>query len=246
MESRHILVTRPRPDADRTAAGFAAIGLEPVMAPMLEARFFPTDLPDPQAFVALAFTSANAVRALAAHPLGETFAPLPVYAVGDHTASEARDVGFERVSPALGTLDHLVEMVIADKPAGPIFYPAPRHQSGDLAGRLSAAGIDVDTRVLYEMQPASALPAALAERLATGTIQGAAFYSRRTAEIFATLLAGPDLAAARENLHCLCLSENVAQPLVEAGFPRIGLADAPSHEAMMVLALAFAQDQISP
>lgn len=246
MERRRILVTRPHPDAERTAAGFAAVGLEPVVVPLLEARFFPADLPDPQIFAALAFTSANAVRALAAHPLGETFAALPVYAVGDHTAAQARAVGFKKVSPALGTLDSLIEMVIADKPVGPIFYPAPRHQSGDLAGRLGAVGINVDTRVLYEMEAASALPPALAERLAAGTIEGAAFYSRRTAEIFASLLKGPEFAATRKNLHCLCLSENIAKPLFEAGFPRIGLADQPSNEAMMVLALAFASDEISP
>lgn len=246
MQQRRILVTRPLPDAERTAAGLAALGLEPIVAPMLEARFLAAGLPDPAPFVALAFTSANAVRALAAHPLGETFAALPVYAVGDHTASQARAVGFERVSPALGTLDHLIEMVIADKPAGPIFYPAPAHQSGDLAGRLAAAGIAVQSRVLYEMHPATALPPGLAERLLEGEIEGAALFSRRTAAIFAGLLAAPRFAASRENLHCLCLSENVAEPLIEAHFPRIGLADAPSHEAMMVLALAFAQDQISP
>lgn len=246
MEPRRILVTRPQPDAARTAAGLAAIGLEPVIAPMLEARYTGAPLPDPAPFAAVAFTSANAVRALAAHEQGEDFAHLPVYAVGDHTAAEARAAGFERASAAQGTLETLLDAILAEKPAGPIFYPAPRHQSGDLAGRLIAAGVAVETRILYEMLAATALPAALSERLATGELSGAVFYSRRTAEIFAGLLAGPQFAATRQGLRCLCLSENVAQPLIEAGFPRIGLADAPSHEAMMVLALAFAQDQISP
>jgi uroporphyrinogen-III synthase len=246
MDKRGILVTRPHPDAERTAAGLAALGLAPVVAPMLEARFTGAALPDASPFAAVAFTSGNGVRALAAHADGERFSALPVYAVGEHTANEARAVGFTRVLAASGTLDDLCTTIVANRPAGPLFYPAPRHQSGDLAGRLAAQGIKVEHRILYEMHAATALPPGLSERLGDGSIIGASFYSRRTAEIFASLLSGSEHAEIRGNLHCLCLSENVAQPLIEAHFPRIGLADAPSHEAMMTLALAFAQDQISP
>ncbi|WMT92350.1 uroporphyrinogen-III synthase [Pelagibacterium sp. H642] len=246
MAPRSILVTRPHPDAERTAAGLAALGLEPIVAPMLEARFTGADLPDAAPFAALAVTSANGVRALAAHPQGERFANLPVYAVGDHTAAEARAVGFERISAAGGTLDDLCAIILADKPAGPIFYPAPLHQSGDLAGRLAEAGIEVETRILYQMCAATVLPPGLDQRLIDGAIAGAVFYSRRTAEIFAGLVSGSQYEQVRRSLSCLCLSEKVAEPLVDAHFPRIGLADAPSQEAMMTLALAFSQDQISP
>jgi uroporphyrinogen-III synthase len=41
----------------------------------------------------------------------------------------------------------------------------------------------------------------------------------------------------------LCLSEAIAEPLIAAHFVRISLADYPSEEAMMSLALAFARDQ---
>ena len=41
----------------------------------------------------------------------------------------------------------------------------------------------------------------------------------------------------------LCLSEAVAEPLIDAHFVRVGLADHPSEEAMMGLALSFARDQ---
>ncbi|UYQ72407.1 uroporphyrinogen-III synthase [Pelagibacterium flavum] len=245
-DRRSVLVTRPRADAERTAAGLAALGLDPIVAPMLEERFTGIPLPDASGFAAVALTSANGVRALAAHPQGEAFSTLRVYAVGEHTASEARAAGFENVSAAEGTLADLSRAIIADRPAGKIFYPAAHHQSGDLAGLLAEAGITVDMRVLYEMHAATMLPPGLAERLATGKIDGAVFYSRRTAAIFAGLIASRDYQALRRSLYCLCLSENVAQPLIENHFLRIGLADYPSHEAMMTLALAFARDQISP
>lgn len=245
-DRRTVLVTRPRADAERTAAGLSALGLEAIIAPMLEERFTGAELPDPDGFTAIALTSANGVRALAAHPQGEAFSALRVYAVGEHTASEAHSAGFETVSAAEGTLADLSRAIIADRPTGKILYPAAHHQSGDLAGLLAGAGIGVDMRVLYEMHAATTLPAPLAERLAAGAIDGAVFYSRRTAGIFATLVASSDYEALRRHTYCLCLSENVAQPLVESHFVRIGLADYPSHEAMMTLALAFARDQISP
>ncbi len=245
VERRSVLVTRPRADAERTAAGLTALGLDPIIAPMLEERFTGVDLPDAADFTAIALTSANGVRALAAHPDGEQFAGLRVYAVGDHTANEARAAGFDHVSAAEGTLGDLSAKIIDDRPMGKIFYPAAHHQSGDLAGLLAHEGIDVDMRVVYEMHAATMLPEGLVQPLASGRIDGAVFYSRRTAEIFAGLVAGPDYADLRARMYCLCLSENVAQPLIEAHFLRMGLADYPSHEAMMTLALAFARDQIS-
>ena len=97
-DRRSVLVTRPRADAERTAAGLAALGLDPIIAPMLEERFTGVALPDATGFAAIALTSANGVRALAAHPQGEEFSALRVYAVGEHTAAEARAAGFDHVS----------------------------------------------------------------------------------------------------------------------------------------------------
>ena len=41
----------------------------------------------------------------------------------------------------------------------------------------------------------------------------------------------------------LCLSEAVAEPLFDAHFVRVSLAEAPSEQAMMGLALSFSRDQ---
>ena len=65
-------------------------------------------------------------------------------------------------------------------------------------------------------------------------------YSRRTAQTFVSLA---DRVAERSRLGMLCLSEAVAEPLIAAHFVRVSLADHPSEEAMMALALSFARDQ---
>ena len=101
----------------------------------------------------------------------------------------------------------------------------------------------VITAHVYAMQGVTSLPLEVREALVGGEIGAALFYSRRTAETFVKL-AGDGLGrTVRTRLGMLCLSEQVAEPLVDAHFVRIGLAAYPSEEAMMGLALSFARDQ---
>lgn len=229
-----LLVTRPEPDASETAARLRALDIEAVVDPLLFARTLTTTLPPANGFAALAITSANALRAL--HDRGEIprLHTLPVYAVGDRTAAVARDFGFAQVVSAAGNLNDLVTLLADAGVDGPVLYPTARHQAGDLAKALAPHGVMVITAAVYEMTPAERLTTDLA------TCDGALFYSRRTAETF-TRLAPKGAHKSRPGM--LCLSETVAEPLLAAHFVRVSLADHPSEEAMMALALSFARDQ---
>ena len=108
-----VLVTRPEPGAAETAARVAALGWEPVLAPALVLR--------PRAIVigraqALLLTSRTAARALPPPIPG-----LPVLAVGEATAEEARARGW-RAEAAAGTARELAEMAAQrlDPRAGPL------------------------------------------------------------------------------------------------------------------------------
>ncbi|WP_127143083.1 uroporphyrinogen-III synthase [Pelagibacterium montanilacus] len=240
-----LLVTRPQPDADRLADHLDALGIEPVLAPMLEARAIPhATMPLDRTLGAIAITSANAVRFLVASGQHQDFVDLPVFTVGDASAHECRQAGFSKVTSARGTLADLAELMGRAAPPGTILYPAAHHRSGDLAGLMAPHDRVVETRVLYEMVATTQMPQDVAERLHEGTIAGALFYSRRTAEVFSGLCADPEFAATRADLEALCISETCAEPLVARHFTRISLADAPDAEAMLVLALAFAREQI--
>ncbi|WP_404401165.1 uroporphyrinogen-III synthase [Pelagibacterium halotolerans] len=239
-----LLITRPQPDADRTAAHLRALEIDCAIAPMLEARPSGAELPDLSTFAATAATSANAIRFLARHAGFEKLNARPFYTVGDQTALEAGRAGFSDIRSAHGTLRDLARLIANDRLDGPIFYPAAHHQSGDLAGLLAASGIAVETHVLYEMVPATAFPPGILKHLMDGAITGALFYSRRTAQVFASLCRGKDFAPIRARLEALCMSESCAEPLVANHFLRISLADEPNREAMETLALAFAREQI--
>ena len=237
-----LLVTRPEPDVFDTVGRLAALGIEGVAQPLLERITLSTGLPPANGFAALALTSTNALRALEERGKLRDYLALPVFAVGSRTAKAARAKGFADIRDGGGTLDRLAETLASAGLGGPVLYPAARQQSGDLAAALAPAGIMVVTAQIYEMRPVAALPAAIVAALGDGGFAGALFYSRRTADTFVRLTEA--LApAARERLGVLCLSEQVAGPLVAARFVRVGLADHPSEEAMMALALSFVRDQ---
>jgi len=241
-----ILVTRPQPDATATAQRLEAIGITPVIAPVLTMRPLPCVLPRPDAVAALAVTSANALRALAHHAALGPYFDLPLFAIGDRTAQLAMDLGFTSVVSANGGLTELVDAIAATRFAKPIFYPAPRHQAGDLGKLLAPTGQEVVVARVYDMVAAHALPDAGLQALTRGDLDAVLLYSRRTAEIFATLAEPVLTPPERERLFMLCLSEAVAAPLLERRFPRIGLAEHPSEDAMIALALSFSREKNGP
>ncbi|UJW84260.1 uroporphyrinogen-III synthase [Devosia sp. SL43] len=240
-----MLVTRPEPDAQVTLARLRALDIEATAAPLMVRETLDASLPPPDGFAAVVLTSANAVRSLSDRGVLADYAHLPVLAVGDRTAREAEEAGFAKVSSAAGALSDLVNAIRISGLKGPLFHPTARHQSGDLAKALAPLGVMVATAKIYDMVAIEALPDAVLAALADGSIGSVLAYSRRTAEIFATLAGALD-PAQRRRIAMLCLSEAVAGPLLEAHFHRISLADRPDEDAMMTLALAVAREQTAP
>jgi uroporphyrinogen-III synthase len=235
-----MLVTRPEPDASETAARLSALDIDAVVEPLLVTETLSTTLPDAAGFAALAVTSANALRALDQRGELARYHRLPVYTVGDRTAAAALALGFTDITSAAGNADDLVDLLADAGLSGPIFYPAAQQQAVDLAKALAPHGVMVITAPIYAMRPAKSLSAETRQSLDSGDLAAALFYSRRTAETFVGLTRG---VTNRTHAAMLCLSEAVAEPLLKAHFVRVGLADHPSEEAMLGLALSFARDQ---
>lgn len=240
-----MLVTRPEPDAQSSLSRLRALDIDAVAAPLMVRQTLDASLPKPDGFAAMVLTSANAVRSLLDRGVVAHYAQLPVLAVGDRTAREAEEAGFGKVSSAAGALSDLVNAVAISGLKGPLFHPTGRHQSGDLAKALAPLGVMVASAKIYDMVAIEALPSEVLAGLGDGSIGAVLAYSRRTAEIFAALADGLT-APQRRRIAMLCLSEAVAEPLLEAHFHRISLADRPDEDAMMALALAVAREQTGP
>jgi uroporphyrinogen-III synthase len=235
-----MLVTRPEPDASETAGKLSALGIEPVVEPLLRFQTLPTSLPEPAGFAALILTSTNALRALAERRGIADFLGLKVFAVGDRTAAAAAAEGFANVTSAGGNLDDLVGLIAKAGLTGPVFYPAARERAGNLGKALAAHGIMAITTEIYAMAPSEKLSNPVRIALEAGDLDAGLFYSRRTAEAFIALTEG---IPRRADLRLLCLSEAVAAPFMKAHLLRVSLAEHPSEEAMLSLALSFARDQ---
>lgn len=85
---RPLAVLRPEPGNAATRARIAAAGGTPIALPLFEVRALDWTPPAPARFDALFLTSANAVRHAGAALA--TYRDLPVFAVGEATASAAR------------------------------------------------------------------------------------------------------------------------------------------------------------
>lgn len=227
-----VLVTRPREQGERTAARLAALGHEPLLAPLLSVR--PTGAPPPRGpFDALIATSANAAPALAGFDR-----TLPVFAVGERTAAAVRAAGFADMRAAEGDASRLAALVAGALPAtARLLHVAGRERKSEPEAALAARGFTVETFVAYEAVAAQALPEILARALRERALDAALHYSRRSAETALALARAAALADAFLSLRHLCLSQDVAAPLREQRTARLIVAEEPD-EAALFTALA--------
>lgn len=233
-----VLVTRPLPDAETTAAGLRALGFETIAAPML--RFEPFGFSDEAEvpYGGVVVTSANALRAVEPHLAGSALLKLPVLAVGERTAAAARAAGFSSVISADGDAGALRDLVVATakakklKKKSPLLYLAGEEVSRDLAGELRDNGFDVVTHIAYRMVPARDLPGEVIDGIAAGRIQAVLHYSRRSARAFveAARTGGVEISALA--LPQCCLSTAVAEIVREAGATQVSVAARPDENAL--------------
>lgn len=227
-----ILVTRPEPEADRTAARLAGLGHDPVLAPL----FAPTPVAADLAITAdaLAVTSPRTVAFLD-QPVLARFRARPVFAVGDRTAGALRAAGFSDVRSAAGAIGDLAALIVASglAPGTVILSPGGESRAGDLAGALAGHGLIVEARAVYRMVALPALPETAAAALAAGTLDAALHYSPNAATTLLRLAGAAGLAARLAQIRHVCLSDAVAEPLRALGFPDVTVAAAPQEDALI-------------
>lgn len=132
---RRLIVLRPEPGNARTCAAIRAAGGEAIPLPLFEVRAVEWAAPDPATFDALVLTSANAVRH--AGPKLESFAPLPVVAVGAATARAAEAAGLTVAAVGEGDAGDLPPLLTRIGSRAPLHLTGREHR--DLgAGRTIA------------------------------------------------------------------------------------------------------------
>lgn len=232
-----LLVTRPEPDCERTAALLRRRGHEVLqqallrIEPVVDAEF------GRGPWAAVLFTSANAVRVVAAHRRFNELAGLPAYTVGERTRAAAAAAGFAPVMSADGDMEALVRLIATRPPAAglPLLYCAGEDLAGDLAGVLQARGLRVETACVYRATVVADLAPQVRDAFAGHAIDAVLHYSARTAGAFVSAATAAGIRDLSMQARHLCLSAQVAAPLAAAGAAAIDIASEPNEQALFAL-----------
>lgn len=225
--SKKIWITRAQPGADVTAARVRELGHEPVVAPLLVVAPLPPTPIDLAGVCALAFTSANGVRAFCESSADRS---LQVYAVGAATAATARAAGFKRVLSADGDVAALAERLVARKNElkGAVLHPGAAEPAGDLVGALIEAGIEARQVALYDTVTA---PLTQSELETLASVDVALVHSPKGAGALAAVLKDHP----QPHLRVLAISKAAMRPLARTTVAERASAPFPLEAAMLNL-----------
>ena len=222
-----IWITRAQPGANVTAERVRALGHDALIAPLLAVRALEDVQVDLAGVAALAFTSANGVRAFSDICAERS---LRVFAVGAATAQAARAAGFRLVLSADGDVDALAEGIGQRRGElrGVVLHPGAAEPAGDLAGALEKQGVAARSLILYETAPVK-LEAEAASQLVLA--DAVLLHSPRAAQVLAALLK----AHPAPKLRALGLSKAVVKPLARIPLAARAFPSMPLEGALLNL-----------
>lgn len=209
---KRLAILRPEPGASATLKRALGLGLDAFSLPLFEIAALDWKAPDVSGFDGLLLTSANTVRfgGAALQALRE----LPVYAVGEATAAEARAAGFgiaatgdDGVERLLGSID----------PALRLLHLCGRHRSEVQAAQT------ITPLAVYESRAIACVD--------IGALDGCVtlIHSSRAAQRLA------ELAQMRFAIAIAAISPTAAAA-AGPGWAAVHAADAPHDDALLALA----------
>jgi uroporphyrinogen-III synthase len=232
---KRVLVTRAVHQAGKLSEGLRVLGIEPVEVSVIEIRpplnFAPLDraLRSLSEYDWLILTSANTVGSLAdrAAALGLSLASaahLKVAAVGEATATAARDAGLAvALVPETYIAESLVKSLVEQARGKKVLLARASVARDVIPDALRAAGASVDVVDAYRnVMPASA-PALLREALKKG-IAAAAFTSSSTVTHLANAAGQAGIAFPFAGIAAISIGPITSQTLRELGWEPVAEA----------------------
>lgn len=214
-----LLLTRPQRGSDafwRALPVSLRDQLTPIISPLVRIDPIANDLPNINSAI---FTSANGPI------LGPNGNNRIAYCVGAQTTQAARNAGWD--ARHLGnTADQLVDQIIELAPSGPLTHLCGTHTRGDVAPRLSMAGIETTQIAIYDqaLQPLSDQAIAALDRENPVILP---LFSPRTARQFKKQL------NEGVTLHLIALSPAVAHEILEKNTKPVHICAEPTRKAMI-------------
>ncbi len=210
---RRLVVLRPEPGASETVRRARALGLEAIAIPLFAVEPVGWTVPDGE-FDALLLTSANAVRHGGAQL--ERLSGLPIHAVGEATATAAREAGFTLTTVGEGGVDELLASI---DPQTRLLHLCGEDRREPSDARQSITAVPV-YRSVARGRP----------QLAEVEDSVVLAHSPRAAQRFAELISD------RGRIRIAAISA-AAAAAAGPGWAAVEIADKPTDEALLALAL---------
>jgi uroporphyrinogen-III synthase len=212
-----LLVIRPQPGADATAARVMEAGHEPLLMPLFAVEPVAWDAPSADGYDGLILTSANAVRQ--AGPALAAFAHLPSHSVGKTTARAANEAGLLAGQTGVVGVDDLLSALEGRR----LLWLAGE----DHTAFAAPPSAHVDMRIVYR---SAALPVPASFHDMTMRADHVLLHSPRAAGHFASLVA--DQALDRAYISIGALSGSIANA-AGSGWKSVHVAAQPSDTALL-------------
>lgn len=221
-----LLMTRPEAASRRFIEALRErdADFQPLVSPLFEIVFTGPETGaeiDLNGVAGVIFTSAQGVAAFAARGLPLT---IPTCVVGEATARAVAGIAAPPVIVA-PTAEALVTAIIAAGLRGPLLHLTGQHRRGDVAERLTAAGIPTRAVTVYDQPDQPLTAAAQAALLGKGPVIAPVF-SPRSGKLLA-------LNRCEATLLVAAMSEAVAIAVSPLHIERLKVSSRPDSAAML-------------
>ncbi len=227
-----ILLTRPLEASKKVARNLAEFGIETIISPVISITPRTLDAFEDSRYQAILVTSGNTALAVRRSEFDKK---VPVYCVGDETAAQYRQLGFEEIFSASGNAQNLVELVTHQlhPEKGPLLYLSGNIIANDLDKKLMRLGFSVAKKVVYSACAEESLNQETVSALKHERIHGVLFFSARSAEVFVKLLKNTNLQMVTEKMVAYCISKAAANKADRLVWRKIIVAKRPNQSDLL-------------
>lgn len=213
----YVLLTRPEEDCQELKAKLI---IPTISSPLLKVTQTIKRVSLPDGVTDLIVTSARVFEMVTNL---KSMSHIPVWCVGEATATAAKNAGFETIFQVNRSAQEILERIVHECPKDTSHFA---HICGsvihvNLTDALTKLGFKADRLVIYETEAADQLTKEATKIMQAGLIQQIPFFSLRTAEVFIEVANKSDWSDHLTKITALAHSEAIARVLRQLAWKEV-------------------------
>ena len=228
----HILLTRPLEDCSEMIVRFKSLGHQVSHLPLLNVKGINFGEINFSEFKGIIFTSANAVKHLDTKKIDKK---ILCFCVGDATEKKTRNLGFQNVISASGSVQNLRELILQnfDKKKGKLIYFSGEIISANLDQQLINEGYSVKRVINYRTNHIEKFDKKFVDDLRLNIPEIVYIYSQNSASSFLNFIKVHQLDGEWMNANLMCIGEKTSSILNEIKWKKIFLFNPGEEEFLL-------------